>query len=299
MEKSKRTIIGLTRKELEGLLSYSFEDHRGRGYFYNDINFDDHASYEIIYDKLISHFAVDERETLETQIESQMSKPVLLRIMDQGCGYATTLSRITHRFAAKNMGGQFLGYGVSGDLKVMSLGFKKSRFELTEEEKTLIEKYGIHPFNTYRHDNVQFFGIEDDLHQVMGSFPYNLDLVLSDHTYFHLIAPWLALKRTADRLTVGGVAMIRTLFQLGVRTFSHDQIKDEEFLGILEEENPGYELLSSHCRGHRTLAVIKREDVTFKTNLHLGLVIDGKYKYLNSFYSKNPTGKDLIAVDTF
>ena len=219
--------------------------------------------------------------------------------MDQGCGHANTLRKITHRFGRKYPAGKFFGYGVSGDLESMWLGHKKGDWDLTTEERELIERHGIHPFDSYGESNARFFGIEEDIHKVMKNFPYELDLVVSDNTYFHLLAPWMALKHTADRLSVGGVAMIRTI-PFDVDHILQSSISQNKLLRLLRRNNPDYEIISPPPeKDRRLLAVVKRAKTEFKTDIHISIVSEGDSRSVRSFYSRNPRRQNLVAIDMF
>lgn len=302
-EGNAKKIVGITREELSDILTSTFESHRGQGYFYNDADYDDPASYVIIYDKFLSRFDDDQRRLIEGQINTKMSEPSVHRIMDQGCGHANTLREITLRFGGQYSAGSFFGYGVSANLEAMWLGHKEQDPDLTEETRKLVENHGIHSFSSYRRDedtNVHFFGIEDDIYRVMKDFPYELDLVISDNTYFHLVAPWMALKRTVDKLSLGGVAMVRTILESGVDHISQRPISREILLTLLQRDNPDYEIFSSSPESrHPVLTLIKKGKADFKTNIHLSLVSEGEHRYIRSFYSTNLQRDDLIAIDTF
>ena len=93
---SDKKLIGITQPELEQQLAEFFEYNRGKGYFYCDANYDDPDLHQNIYDRLLSRFDNDQRRMIEDQVEFQMSKPGVHRIMDQGCGHANTLRKTTY-----------------------------------------------------------------------------------------------------------------------------------------------------------------------------------------------------------
>jgi len=143
----------------------------------------------------------------------------------------------------------------------------------TLEELNLIKK-GFYPMGESDYSNLKFFGVLQDVHQAMKDFPHPLDLVFSDHAYFHFMAPWLALKRTADKLSVGGVALIRTLLDGGnglVMDTNFKRIEPIDLIKSLREKNPNYNLLISDKRiDYRlVLGIIKKEDTPFKSNMYL------------------------------
>ena len=293
---------GMTNVDLESMLKSAFSHHLGRGYFYNDCNFDDPSSYVIIYDKILSQFG-SLRGVVEGKIFQQMSHEGVHRVMDQGCAHAVTLSRLLPRFSEQFPCGQFEGYGVSAHLKAMWLGRLKREYDFTDEEKSLFTENGIQPFwaydNRYAQSNIHYFGIERDIHQVMKHFPFPLDLVISDNTYFHLVAPWMALKRTADCLAIGGVAIIRTLFIRKLRYMSGRKMSDSQYLHLLHKSNPDYEIIHSSLDDvHPVLAVIRHGNSAFRTHLHCGNVVH-EGKYLCEVYSRNMQKDDLLSLDNY
>ena len=150
----------------------------------------------------------------------------------------------------------------------MHLGLKEWSSDFSDVDRDNLERYNIQPFmRRYSPKNTRFFGIESDLHKTMKSFPYLLDLVFSDNTYFHLTVPWLALKRTFDRLNVGGVALVRTI-DLPNKWFN-DELKTKKFLSSLRDNNPSYKIFNAKS-GHEILGVIKNDDKPFITNLYVG-----------------------------
>jgi len=301
--RTERVIVGITREELDNLLASIFEQHRKSGYFYNDCGGRCDPDWINTYDKILSKFDNEQKEFIENLVKSKMSLPGIHRIMDQGCAHANSLRELTERFVKEYPTNHFEGYGVSGSLKDMWLGSREWDREITPEQAKLMEKHGIHPFVSYRDEeerNVRFFGIEDDIHKVMKDFPYELDLVISDNTYFHLVAPWLALRRTADRLSVGGVILVRTCFTSGVDYTSGRLMSNETILRNLRGDNPEYQIVnSSPNKSHPTIAVIKTREVEFKTNQYLSLVSEGSHRYIRSFYSRDNPRLDCIAIDTF
>ena len=293
-----KIIMKMQHSELEEILASAFESHREKGYFYMDCGGRHHGDWINIYDKILSSFNDDQRKFLEQQVQSTMSRPGIHRIMDQGCGHAQSLREVTVRLASHYPQNKFIGYGLSGSLKDIWLGGRKFDFHITSDQQRLIKVYGIQPFQE-KGENYEFFGVEDDLHTVMLRFPYLLDLVVSDNTYFHLAVPWLALKRTVDKLTMGGIALIRTLFNSKVNTFTQKVIADVQVLNNLRKDNVDYEVFSVNSKqDHRVLAIIKRGDNFFKTNLYLGWVEEEGYKKVKLFYSRKPQ-LNLLAVDNF
>lgn len=247
--------------------------------------------WENTYTRLLSSFNPKVREYIETTIEKALSKGGTHRIMDQGCGQANSIREIIERFWLKYPENRFEGYGVSASLEDMSLAAgTNSKEEIGFEEEN-------------KNRNYCFNGIEEDVHQIMKCFPHPLDLVFSDKTYFHLVAPWLALKRTVDKLALGGVGIFGTLFPARVWGSALIELKDDILLYYLAKDNHrGYSLLSSgqnqsRC-GHSVLAITKRKEVPFKTNMHLGMLWRGEKHFgIHPVYSREARYKDLLAVD--
>ncbi|MBI4152796.1 hypothetical protein HY495_03735 [Candidatus Woesearchaeota archaeon] len=274
--------------KLERYLAAAFERVRDDSYLYLDEE-------GIIYDELLGNFSAGQKERLQQQIAKTMAKPGVHRIMDQGCGYANTLWKVTSNFAQAHTNNQFEGYGVTAALRYMRSGRnKKDQTEWTQEDE-FAGRYGMYPFASTV-GNASYYGLEKDLHTAMRDFPRQLDLIISDHTYFHLAAPWLVFKHTADRLRVGGTAIIRNLFYKPVH------IRPEEVLGLspkeivqrLEEINPGYDfLLEKNDRISTTLAVIRRkQDVPFRTNISLRFVGWGYGQYF-----RETPDDDFVSID--
>ncbi len=289
--------------DLDSRLVESFAGHLGRGYFYNDCNYDDPASYVIIYDKILAQFGSD-RSKIEEKIFNQISKGVVARVMDQGCAHGVTLSTLLRRFSTQFPTTRFEGYGVSADLKSMWLGRLKRDYEYSDAEKVLVTEKGIRPFSSYvcgeEEGPVRYFGIERDVHCVMKDFPFPLDLVISDNTYFHLVAPWLSLKRTVDSLAVGGVAMIRTLFVTQLRYMTGRIMGRGQYVDLLRRANPSFEIYHSSFRGHHpVLAVVRCDNVPFKTNVHIGRVVGVNTNYLHTFYSSRQVPDGLVSLDRY
>ncbi|MDO8655826.1 MAG: hypothetical protein Q7K45_01180 [Nanoarchaeota archaeon] len=300
--KDELKIVGIRKSELEERLATSFKSVLGRGYFYMDCG-GRHMPWKNIYDKILSAFEDSKRETIEEAVAQKMSLPGIHRIMDQGCGHAQSLRETTLTFVRKYPDNEFLGYGITGCLGDVWLGGKVFDFQETPEQRKSVKEYGIHSFQE-RGRNYQFFGIENDIHTIMKKFPYEVDLIFSDNTYFHLVAPWLALKRTVDKLNVGGVAMVRTLFNAKVHTFSYQEIDEEDIVNNLRQDNPHYEILSpTPGMDHRVLTIIKRGEAPFKTHQYLAGVEQKSFddtRYINArnFYSPTLLRSPFLPIDT-
>ena len=294
----------VTRSEVLGHLANSFEHARGRSYMYMDENYNapwDHKNY--FFDLLCS-FPEKERVALEQQIDLQMASTGIKRIMDQGCARAKSLRKTTNHFADRFPYNRFFAYGLSGSLEDMDLGFLKEDDEIDEVEEISLNEFGIHPFDDYskrdEEGKVRFFGIERDLHTAMKDFPFPLDLVITQNTYYHLSFPWMAFKHTADSLAVGGVAIVKSMPPFMIYDEQEKPIKIHSFLEYLQEDNLGYELVkSSYQDSHPLLAVIKRRDSPFRTHLHIGSVDRGEFKSYRTVYSRNLVRDDLIPIDFF
>jgi len=298
-----KVIVEMKQQELDERLASAFESVRGRGYFYSDCGGRHHSNWKNTYDKILSAFECNEQKIIEEAVALRVLQPRVHRIMDQGCGHAQSLLELTLKLAQKYPENEFLGYGITGCLNDVWLGGRVFDFRITKEQQKLVQEHGIHSFQE-RGKNYQFFGTENDIHKVMKQFPYELDVIFSDNTYFHLAAPWLALKQTMDKLSVGGIALIRTLFNSYIYNFSHQKMKEEEIVENLQEHNPHYEILSSTARmDHRVLAIIKRADTPFKTHHYLAWVDeksfdDQIYRNTITFYSKLSPPADFLAIDT-
>ncbi|MBS3169788.1 hypothetical protein J4210_04850 [Candidatus Woesearchaeota archaeon] len=274
---------------LERYLATAFEQVRGASYSFLDEEGN-------VYDELLRNFSAEQQERLLQQISRTMAKPGVHRIMDQGCGEGNTIWKITSNFAQAHPDNQFEGYGVTAALEYMKSGNStKDPAEWSQEEDEFAHQYDMYPFaSTVK--NASLYGLEQDLHTAMRDFPRQLDLAISDHTYFHLAAPWLVFKRTADRLRTGGTAIIRNLFYEPV------YIRPEEVLGLrpteivrrLEEINQGYEfLLEETDRISATLAIIrKRQDVPFRTNISLRSV-----RWDLSHYFRETPNDNFLSID--
>ncbi len=292
----KRIRSAITSVELDEHLKEVFESHQGKGYLYMD---HDHGQpmRETAYDRLLLYFDDNQREIIEAQIQRTMSQSGTHRIMDQGCGHANSLSAMTRRFSKKYPENEYHGYGVSASLEDMWLGHRTWEDDMTPQQEELLKDHEIYSFESWNDqpEKVSFFGIEDDLHNVMERFPFPLDLVFSDHTYFHLLLPWLALKRTADKLAVGGVAMIRTAFTYKVSSDSGRQMSERSLVKLLQRDNLDYNIISPTSFGmHRVLAIIKNKETKFRTNQYVALVDDYA---VESFYSRKPQPADFLAID--
>ncbi len=300
--KTNKIRTAITQAELEKTLASVFESHRGKGYYYMDHDHD-HPMRETAYDLLLSYFDDNQRRVIESQIQRTMSQIGTRRIMDQGCDHANSLSMITRRFSEQYPENEYHGYGVSGSLNDMWLEERTWENDMTIQQEELLRDHRIYSFKSWndRAENAQFFGIEDDIHKVMKRFPFPLDLVFSDNTYFHLFMPWLAMKRTADKLAVGGVALIRTLFQFPVDSATGRPMSDHSLVELLGKDNPEYEIISSNPeRSRRVLAVVKNGDAEFKTNQYICSVETAECdsKSIRTFYSKKQQPVDFLAIDT-
>lgn len=298
-----RIIVEMKLQELEERLASAFESAKKIGGFYSDCGGRHHSNWRNIYDKILSAFDSSEQDIIEGTILQTMSQPGVHRIMDQGCGHAQSLLGITQKMASFYPDNEFLSYGITADLKEVWLGGKVFYFKETDEQRRLVKEYSIHSFQESGR-NYKFFGIEDDIHTVMKKCPYELDLIFSDNAYFHLVAPWLALKRTVDKLKVGGVAMVRTLFNATVHTFEDREMEEEEIVNNLRRNNPDYEILSPTAgQDHRVLVIIKREDIPFKTHQYLAWVDEKSfdknvYRNARTFYSTMPMQSLFLSIDT-
>ncbi|MBI2102406.1 hypothetical protein HYT55_01085 [Candidatus Woesearchaeota archaeon] len=297
--KTPKVRTPFTRDELEQTLASVFESHRGQGYAYMDHDYDRPMT-ETAYDRLISYFDDDRRKLITSRVQETLSRAGTHHLMDQGCGHANSLNMVARRFARQFPQNEYRGYGVSASLEDMWLGQRAwEDDEMIEDDDKLLEKHNVCPFRSWddEKENVRFFGIEEDVHKMMEQFPYPLDLVFSDNTYFHLFMPWLALKRTADKLAVGGVAVIRTLFQFSVDSTTGRPMSERSLVELLEKDNPDYHILSSDLqRGRRVLAILKNGEAQFRTNQHICRIETlqrGGYKYVGTFYSRKPQAHSL------
>ncbi|PIN75824.1 hypothetical protein COV18_01430 [Candidatus Woesearchaeota archaeon CG10_big_fil_rev_8_21_14_0_10_37_12] len=291
----------ITEDELVASFEAQFELHRGRSdYFYSDCGGRLSLDWQNVYEKLLDCFDPSQREQLENQVNSLFSQPGTHRIMDQGCGHAMSLNETTLRFAREHPNQHFEGYGLSTSIEDIWIGSKAEFNSLTSEEFDLLEKHGIRALKLLTApENTAFFGIEKDLHTALRNFPYNLDLVFSDNTYFHLVVPWMAAKHTAERLTRGGIALFRTIFQNRIIDTSTEPILEAELVKHLQDNNPGYEILTSSPRyGRLVLAIIKQKDSPFITNQHIGWKHNDSGRYLKTVYSEH-LQKGMIAIDDF
>jgi len=297
-------IVEIRKSELEERLAAAFRSEREGGYGYMDCG-GRHHPWKNIYYKILSAFESGERQTIEKAVTQRMSVPGIHRIVDQGCGHAQSLRETTITLAQKYPENEFLSYGITGCLKDVWLGGKVFDFAETPEQRELVQKYGIHSFQE-RGRNYQFLGIEDDIHSVMKQFPYEVDLIFSDNTYFHLVSPWLALKCTADKLSVGGVALIRTIFNSYVYDSSYQRIEEEKIVNTLQQHNPHYEIISpTPGMDHRVLAIIKRGEAPFKTHQYLAWVEEKtfdntRYRNVRTFYvtTTMPVPSPFLPIDT-
>ncbi len=279
-----RSIVGITAEELEEKLASRFRNAVSWDvYGYLDYGLANDPNWKNTFDKLLRLFEDEKRRIIENQIDRTMSELGVHRIMDQGCGYANSLRDLTQRFSAAYPQSEFEGYGVSASRKDMQL----EQIELQRKKRQM----------------PSFFGIEEDIHTVMKTFPHQLDLVISDHMYLHLVAPWLALKRTADKLIAGGVALLRTV-PLDVKYLSQQPMDSAELVELLKQDNPDYTILISDDMfvakrelGWRVLAIIKQAEVPFVTNQYLAFVQEGYNRDVCSFYARQPVRNDLLSID--
>ncbi|MBI4152797.1 hypothetical protein HY495_03740 [Candidatus Woesearchaeota archaeon] len=264
------------------------------------------------FPRLLGYFDRQTRQFLEEKIfdhfDEQEKHQHTCRIMDQGCGVGNSIKEAT--FDYEWMSGHsvlFEGYAVGGSLKQMTALGRARRDTPPAEE--IMERPRIYHFPKPKpqygvEQNVRLFGIAEDLHTVMKRFPYEVDLVFSDRTYMHLLAPWLAFKRTVERLAVGGVALVKTLSAgQKLKNLSGKRVNDSFLLDQLREGNhPSYDLLScsSGLNYGKTVAVIRNGSEPFRTDIYLGSIKNAweREESIQCVYSKDEQQvAGLLAID--
>ncbi|MBS3169787.1 hypothetical protein J4210_04845 [Candidatus Woesearchaeota archaeon] len=311
-------LTGITEVELEQELAQEFDHIKDKKYTFFDQGFGEDERRRKIkhtFPRLLESFDRQTRQFLEDKIfdhfDEQEKQQQTCRIMDQGCGKAFSIRVATfdYEFMSRHTI-CFEGYAVGGALKQMTaLGRARRNTPPAEEKKTVPQIYHF-PKPANRHgveQNVRFYGIADDLHRVMKEFPYELDLVFSDMTYMHLLAPWLAFKRTVERLAVGGVALVRTLtnniYSIPERVVidvSGEMINDSFLLNQLRESNhSNYDLFTSSDEVPVTTAVIRKGDEPFRTDMYLGTIKDdsGRESIQCVYTEDEQQATGLLAID--
>lgn len=266
----------ISREEIYRRLNEDFERHvKGRGYFHMDDGGRYYPSWVNEYDRLLGFFPRDIVSHIEGLVSSSMSRSGTHRIMQQGCGHASSLDFLLRRLAIRFPNSNFEGYAIGGDFNSLCLGLRDFDSDLTKEERRRKLEHGILPImRRYSPSRVRYFFMERDIHQAMMDFPNQLDLVFSDNTYMHLTLPWLAMKRTIDKLAVCGVAVVRTI-RLSDRIQCIGLGKSNDFLDHLRRLNPSFRIYDAESgEGHAVVVVVKNEEKPFRTDLKMGKTLD-------------------------
>ncbi len=208
---------------------------------------------------------------------------------------------------------EVIGYGVTANRGSLDRALYRHSVVQYDSFSVLKERLGGDQF--YRIGERSYLTVaERDIHNVFHYLPKptDLDLVYSDHTYFHLLMPWMALSSTCNHLkSDGGIAFFNK-FSAGWDTANSfvfhqdgDRMSHQEVVQRIKECNPGHEFFDSTVmKSYQSpqIAVQRRTLEPFRTNLFFGKVFwSNGGESIASVYLEGDGEEfpDFVSLDTF